>query len=238
MYVYKKFDICSITYIILYIYIYIIIMDIEQEFVLDVYDNIAEHFSDTRYCIWDFVKNFLDKQVSSQKGIEIGCGNGKHLCIRNDLDIIGIDSCEKFVDICTKKNIRVFQQNCCNLTFTDNSFDYAMSVAVFHHLSTDIRRYNALKEMIRILKPGGKGMISVWSLEQTNRNNNMKKRLFVPGDNYVPWMRKKDKKIFKRYYYIFNESMFKKYIEQFNECISIDTICNVRGNWVIEFTKK
>ena len=136
------------------------------------------------------------------------------------------------------KKLRVFQQNACNLTFTDNSFDYAMSVAVFHHLSTDIRRYKALKEMIRILKPGGKGMISVWSLEQTNRNNNMKKRLFVPGDNYVPWMRKKDKKIFKRYYYIFNESMFKKYIEQFNECISIDNICNVRGNWVIEFTKK
>ena len=212
--------------------------EIEQEYVLNVYNDIAEHFSDTRYCKWNFVTNFLDAQKPTDKGIEIGCGNGKNLCIRNDLNIIGIDTCQSFINICMGKKLRVFQQNACNLTFTDNSFDYAMSVAVFHHLSTDIRRYKALKEMIRILKPGGKGMISVWSLEQTNRNNNMKKRLFVPGDNYVPWMRKKDKKIFKRYYYIFNETMFKKYIEQFNECISIDNICNVRGNWVIEFTKK
>ena len=212
--------------------------EIEQEYVLSVYNDIAEHFSDTRYCKWNFVTNFLDAQQPIDKGIEIGCGNGKNLCIRNDLNIIGIDTCQSFINICMEKKLRVFQQNACNLTFTDNSFDYAMSVAVFHHLSTDIRRYKALKEMIRILKPGGKGMISVWSLEQTNRNNNMKKRLFVPGDNYVPWMRKKDKKIFKRYYYIFNESMFKKYIEQFNECIYIDTISNVRGNWVIEFTKK
>ena len=212
--------------------------EIEQEYVLNVYNDIAEHFSDTRYCKWNFVTNFLDTQQPTDKGIEIGCGNGKNLCIRNDLNITGIDTCQSFINICMEKKLRVFQQNACNLTFGDNTFDYAMSVAVFHHLSTDIRRYKALKEMIRILKPGGKGMISVWSLEQTNRNNNMKKRLFVPGDNYVPWMRKKDKKIFKRYYYIFNETMFKKYIEQFNECISIDNICNVRGNWVIEFTKK
>jgi tRNA (uracil-5-)-methyltransferase TRM9 len=220
------------------LYIYIITMDIEQEFVLDVYDNIAEHFSDTRYCIWDFVKNFLDKQVSSQKGIEIGCGNGKHLCTRDDLDIIGIDSCEKFVDICTKKNIRVFQQNCCKLIFTNNLFDYALSIAVFHHLSTDMRRYKALKEMIRILKPGGKGIVSVWACNQDDRNNNMKKRLFVPGDNYVPWMRKKDKKIFKRYYYIFTENMFRTFIDQFTEKIIVHTIYNERCNWIVEFTKK
>tara|TARA_B110000208_G_scaffold132780_1_gene160813 strand:- start:567 stop:1211 length:645 start_codon:yes stop_codon:yes gene_type:complete len=212
--------------------------EIEQEYVLNVYNDIAEHFSDTRYCKWNFVTKFLDAQQSTDKGIEIGCGNGKNLSIRNDLNIIGIDTCQSFINICMEKKLRVFQQNACNLTFTDNSFDYAMSVAVFHHLATDIRRYKAVKEMIRILKPGGTGMISVWSLEQTNRNNNMKKRLFVPGDNYVPWMRKKDKKIFKRYYYIFNETMFKKYIEQFNECISINTLCNVRGNWVVEFTKK
>ena len=32
---------------------------------------------------------------------------------------------------------------------------------------------------------------------------------------------KKDKKIFKRYYYIYNETMFNDYIKQFIECISI-----------------
>ena len=32
--------------------------EIEQEYVLNVYNDIAEHFSDTRYCKWNFVTNF------------------------------------------------------------------------------------------------------------------------------------------------------------------------------------
>ena len=92
-------------------------MEVEQQYVLDVYENIAEHFSDTRFCTWDLVINFLGKQSSLDKGIEIGCGNGKNLCIRDDLNIIGIDTCEKFVDICIAKKLKVFQQSCCNLAF-------------------------------------------------------------------------------------------------------------------------
>ena len=213
-------------------------MDIEQIFVSTVYDNIAEHFSDTRYCIWNFVRIFLETQDPLHKGIDIGCGNGKNLCIRDDLDIIGIDNCQTFVDICIKKKLRVFQQNCCRLRFKKKSFDYALSIAVFHHLASDIRRYMAMKQMIRILKPGGKGLVSVWALEQDNRNNNMKIRQFVPGDNYVPWIRKKDKQTFIRYYYIFNERLFREFIHQFTENIYINALFNERGNWIVEFTKK
>ena len=213
-------------------------MEIEKEYVQNVYEDIAVHFSDTRYSRWNFVTNFLNKQISIDRGIEIGCGNGKNLCIRDDLHLIGVDTCQAFIEICIQKNLTVFQQNCCNLQFKNNSFDYALSIAVFHHLASDIRRYKAMKEMIRIIKSGGKGIISVWSLEQTNRDNNMKKRLFIPGDNYVSWMRKKDKKIFKRYYYIFNEDMFRTYMGQFSEWIIVNKLFNKRGNWVVEFTKK
>ena len=213
-------------------------MDIEQEYVLDVYENIAEHFSDTRFCKWNFVKDFLEKQSPLGSGIEIGCGNGKNLCIRDDLNLIGVDICKKFIDICVAKNLKVFQQNCCNLAFPSDSYDYALAIAVFHHLSTDNRRYKAMKEMIRILKPGGKGIISVWALKQTERKNNMKMRTFTPGDNYVPWLRKSDNKVFNRYYYIFDKGVFEYYIGQFTEKIIIDKIFNQRGNWVAIFTKK
>ena len=213
-------------------------MDIEREYVVDVYEAIADHFSDTRFCTWDFVIKFLEKQSSSSRGIEIGCGNGKNLCIRKDLNLIGIDICKKFIDICLEKNLTVFQQNCCNISFPTASFDYAFSIAVFHHLATNIRRYKAMKEMIRILKPGSVGIISVWALEQDDRENNMKKRNFIPGDNYVSWTRKKDKIVFKRYYYIFNKRMFQEYIYQFTEKITVNRIFHARGNWIVIFTKK
>ena len=122
-------------------------MNIEQKHVLDVYEDIAAHFSDTRYSKWNFVTNFLDAQSPKDKGIEIGCGNGKNLRIRDDLQLIGIDTCQAFIEICIQKNLTVFQQNCCNLQFKNNSFDYAFAIAVFHHLASDIRRYKAMKEM-------------------------------------------------------------------------------------------
>ena len=44
------------------------------------------------------------------------------------------------------------------------TFDYSMSIAVFHHLSDSDFKI-AISEMIRTLKPGGHGIITVWSVE-------------------------------------------------------------------------
>jgi hypothetical protein len=41
---------------------------------------------------------------------------------------------------------------------------------VIHHFSTQARRLHAVKELCRILKPGGSVMIYVWAMEQKLRN--------------------------------------------------------------------
>lgn len=213
-------------------------MEIERKYVLDVYDNIAEDFADTRFCVWDFVQEFLDNKKPFEKGLEIGCGNGKNICFKSELDLMGIDTCQAFVDICLIKNLKVSNQNCCCLQFKDNTFDYLLSIAVFHHLASKSRRYKALKEMIRVLKSGGRGIFSVWGVEQINRENNMKMRIFIPGDNYVSWRRKVDGRVFNRYYHVFNKDMIMKFVGNFNGEIIINRIYNRRGNWVVQFTKK
>ena len=50
--------------------------------------------------------------------------------------------------------------------FSSSTFDVAISIAVIHHLSTKERRINAVKEIVRIVKPGGLVLISVWAQEQ------------------------------------------------------------------------
>ena len=40
-----------------------------------------------------------------------------------------------------------------------------MSIAVYHHIVSYIDRKKAIREMLRVLKPGGQGMFSVWSVE-------------------------------------------------------------------------
>ena len=203
---------------------------IEKKFVLDMYNQIADHFSDTRYCIWNMVKNFLIDKSENEYGLEIGCGNGKNLLINPKLNIIGLDNSIELLTICRKKKLNVVEGNCCNLPFNNNQFDYIMSVAVFHHLYTEKRRIIAINEMIRVLKQFGKGIISMWSFE------NQEKRKFSLGNNIVTWIRKSDNKTFNRYYYIYN---YDDIIQLFNqiENIKIDQIYNEYGNWVIEFTK-
>ena len=47
-----------------------------------------------------------------------------------------------------------------------NAFDVCLCIAVLHHLSTDERRVTGLKELVRIVRPGGLVLVYVWALEQ------------------------------------------------------------------------
>jgi tRNA (uracil-5-)-methyltransferase TRM9 len=84
------------------------------------------------------------------------------------------------------------------------TFDFAISIAVIHHLSTPARRIEAVKAVLEILRPspssqeGGKALIYVWALEQKDS-----RRGWDEGheqDVMVPWVlkQKKEKKVKQR----------------------------------------
>ena len=209
---------------------------IEQDHVYSVYNSISEHFSDTRFCIWNFVKKFLESMDTDMKGIDIGCGNGKNMLYRKDLNIIGYDNCFNFVKICRDKGLNVRQGNCMCIPTQASQFDFAMSIAVYHHMASDDHRFTAVSEMIRCLKSGGRGVFSVWSVE--NQGDEKIKRNFLGGDNYVKWMRQSDKKVYQRYYYVFTNDMIVKLMSKFSDRIEDLKIYNERGNWIVEFKKQ
>lgn len=66
------------------------------------------------------------------------------------------------------------------LPFRDESFDAVLSLAVVHHFATTERRVGAIRELARILRIGGRVIITVWALEQKNRR-------FETQDVLVPW---------------------------------------------------
>ena len=60
----------------------------------------------------------------------------------------------------------------CDLTkipFRKAMFDGIVCIAVVHHLATEQRRIWALKELARILRPGGKLLLTAWALENKYR---------------------------------------------------------------------
>jgi tRNA (uracil-5-)-methyltransferase TRM9 len=68
------------------------------------------------------------------------------------------------------------------------AFDFAISIAVVHHLSTSERRSEAIASILAHLKPGGKALVYVWALEQEGS-----RRGWGEGgeqDVMVPWVMK------------------------------------------------
>jgi SAM-dependent methyltransferase len=186
--------------------------DIENTSVKNVYNIIAPHFDNTRHYKWVWISDFVNSLSDNSLIYDIGCGNGRNMDYRG-YQFRGIDNCENFVKICQKKGLDVQQGDMTELPFEDESANHIINIAAFHHLSTHERRVKALQEFKRVLKPGGKILLSVWSKFQPEKT----KRSFEKyGDNYVPWKEPNSKSnidcsgIQMRYYYIFKlDELFK-----------------------------
>lgn len=57
----------------------------ESSYVHSVYNQIAEHFSNTRHSAWPGVAEFIQSLSKHSLLLDIGCGNGKYLNLRNDI---------------------------------------------------------------------------------------------------------------------------------------------------------
>ncbi|TPX35918.1 hypothetical protein SmJEL517_g01786 [Synchytrium microbalum] len=155
---------------------------IEEEHVHSIYEKIAPHFSDTRYKPWPVVDAFLKDLPDGMCGLDIGCGNGKYMGVNPNIFIVGSDRSPSLCGIAASKGHSCVVADTLALPHPSSRFDFCLSIAVIHHLHTPERRLRAIKEMFRILKPGGKALIFVWALEQET-----KYRTFEGQDVLVPW---------------------------------------------------
>lgn len=114
-----------------------------------------------------------------------------------------------------------------------SSFDFAISIAVIHHLSTRARRIEALVAMLELLQIDqekaksrrnfngrGRALIQVWALEQKHS-----RRGWDEGDEQdviVPWVMKqpagpdgeREPKVFHRYYHLYRRGELEEDIIQ------------------------
>jgi ubiquinone/menaquinone biosynthesis C-methylase UbiE len=174
--------------------------NIETKYVKNVYESIATHFDNTRSYKWSWVNEFLNSLKANSIIYDIGCGNGRNMINNNSKNFIftGIDNCEKFVTLCKSKNLNVINANMTAIPLKSNSADAILCIAVFHHLENKENRVNALLEMKRLIKIGGKIMLSVWSINQPQKT----RRSFNNyGNNIVLY--NKFGQLYERFYYIF-----------------------------------
>jgi len=223
----------------------LLITELEKAFVRDVYEKIAEDFSVTRVSIWDGVAQFLDRIPSGSTVIDLGCGNGKNIK-RQDLEWYAVDQSKGFLNICENKfkdweNPPVIKEgNIMEIPLDNKIADYLICVATFHHLSTVEHRLMCLKEIKRVLKGGGKGLITVWARE-FEKGFAWEKQVEKQGggqDILIPWKGTQQKGGVQprkeyRYYHFFKKPEIIKYIETY---FIIEKIWFENNNWFVEFT--
>lgn len=99
----------------------------------------------------------------------IGCGNGKYLGVNDNVYIVGCDICPELVSIARERSHEVFISDCLSVPCRDSVFDAVICIAVLHHLSSEERRAAGVRELVRILRPGGQALVYVWAMEQTRK---------------------------------------------------------------------
>ncbi|XP_066555394.1 alkylated DNA repair protein alkB homolog 8 [Amia ocellicauda] len=139
---------------------------LEREFVHEVYEQIAGHFSSTRHSPWPRVLDFLRSLPTWAVLADVGCGNGKYLGLRTDLFTVGCDRSRSLVDICGQRHFQALVSDALAVPLRSGVCDACLSIAVIHHFSTQERRLAAINELVRLLRPGGRALIYVWSMEQ------------------------------------------------------------------------
>ncbi|XP_076002681.1 tRNA (carboxymethyluridine(34)-5-O)-methyltransferase alkbh8 isoform X2 [Genypterus blacodes] len=154
---------------------------LEEVYVHRVYNSIASHFSSTRHSPWPGVCHFLSSLPAGSVLADVGCGNGKYLAVNPEVTTVGCDRSGALLDLCGQKGHQVFISDALSVPLRSSSCDACISIAVIHHFSTQERRLAAVRELVRLLKPGGQALVYVWAFEQ-QFNQHKSKYLKEPKD--------------------------------------------------------
>ena len=168
----------------------------------DVFNQIAPSWYNFRH--WSIFRSELEMLARRwQQGrlLDIGCAHGPDfLPFKENFELYGVDFSPEMLRFARKYsrkfsfNVDLSLSDVSHLPFADDTFDWAISVATYHHIKDTQLRQTALNELRRVLKPGGEAFITVWNRRQL--------RFWFSGREVaVPW-RSKGKTLY-RYYYLF-----------------------------------
>ena len=169
----------------------------------DVFDQIASGWYNFRHrSIFRHELESLARRWQKGRLLNVGCAHGPDFIpFRKNFELYGVDFSGNMLQFARKYSkkykfsVDLSEADVRYLPFSDNSFDWAIAVATYHHIDNKEARLQALQELRRVLKPGGEAFITVW--------NRWQPRFWLKSKNIlVPW-HSRDRTL-NRYYYLFS----------------------------------
>jgi SAM-dependent methyltransferase len=177
----------------------------------EIFDQIAPEWYNLRHrTIFRMELEALARRWRRGKLLNVGCAHGPDFPpFVPDFELYGVDFSAQMLELAReyaakyKFSVNLTQADARRLPFADDFFDYAIAVATYHHIEDNEGRLQALKELKRVLKPGGEAFITVW--------NKWQPRFWLKKkDILVPW--KSGDKVLNRYYHLFSYGELEKMV--------------------------
>ncbi len=175
----------------------------------ETFDQIAESWYRVRH--WPLLREELEELAQrwqDGKLLNVGCAHGPDfLPFRQGFELWGIDSSPAMLKQARRYSAKFqFQVNlvvadALHLPFLDDTFDWAISVATYHHIKGEKERERAFGELRRVLKPGSEAFLTVW-------NHGQPRFWLKSKEQEVPW-RLRGKTVY-RYYHLFSYGELRK----------------------------
>jgi len=179
----------------------------------DVFNQIAPGWYNFRH--WSIFRSELEMLAQRwQKGrlLNIGCAHGPDfLPFARSFDLYGVDFSTEMLKLARKYSqkfnfaVSLSVAEVSHLPYSDETFDWAISVATYHHIKGTKEKLAALNELRRVLKHEGEAFITVWNRWQP-------RFWFKPKEVAVPW--RKRGKTLERYYYLFSYPELEKLVKK------------------------
>jgi len=172
----------------------------------EVYDTIADSWTNLRARPDEFVKDFSEK-ISEGLLLDLATGNGRNLIpfLKKKIDCVGVDFSKSMIKeakkFLTRRKMKasLIIADITKLPFKKMVFDTILAVAIIHHLDTQSKRLEALREIKRVSR-NAKVLISVWKDET------------AAPDEYRLW-RYHGKKYYRFYHFYTREELGKELID-------------------------
>ncbi len=168
----------------------------------EVFDEIADSWYRLRH--WSrFTTELNEVALRWQEGrlLNVGCAHGPDfLPFKNGFELWGVDFSMQMIKLArryaSKFNLEVnlTVANALSLPYHDNTFDWAIAVATYHHIQGTGQKHKAFQELRRVLKPEAEALITVWNRWQPG--------FWFRGKEVAVAWKLKDKTLY-RYYYLF-----------------------------------
>jgi len=175
----------------------------------EVFDQIAESWYGVRH--WPLLREELEELAPrwhSGKLLNVGCAHGPDfLPFTQGFDLWGIDFSAGMLKQAQRYSgkfkfyVNLVAADMLSLPFPNNTYDWAISVAAYHHIKDKNNRERAFSELKRVLKPGGEAFLTVWNRGQP--------RFWLKSPEQEILWRLRGKPVY-RYYHLFSYGELKR----------------------------